>query len=134
MAVEPAVFVPALAVGHILGVLLLIYGLEKVYGVLRKARRRFSSRISSRPSHDQVADQVARLPRFPAENDYDETYTTPCASECSFESTQGKATAVSMQCEQPVRRLSDPQKWIRGCSCQVRSHLTCEAYRILASS
>lgn len=119
MAVEPAVFVPALAVGHFFGVLLLIYGLEKVYGVIRKARRRFSSRITSRSSQDQVADQVARLPRFPAKNDRDETKSTPCTSEGSFDSAQGKAAAVSVQCEQPVRPLSDP--WIRGCSCQVKS-------------
>jgi hypothetical protein len=118
MAVEPAVIVPALAVGHILGLLMLVYSFEKVYGVIRKTRRHFATRLASCPSEDQVASGVARLPGLSGTNHQDENLSAGCSLHCSFDSIQGKTTAISVQYKQAVRPFSE--SWIRGCLCRVK--------------
>ena len=112
MAIQLATILPALIVAHVLGLILLLYSLEKTFGVVSNTRRRFRIR-----SHRGVAADLCETDgsdKGRRTEDEEAPFESP-SSEYSIGSSQGKA---ALQDEPAVCAVSEP--WIRGCSCQVR--------------
>ena len=112
MAIQPTVFVPALAVAHLLGAILLLYSLEKVFGLVSKTRRRLRSRVHR---DDQVdLEESARACRDSrlTEDAFHVSIPNQYSTKCSSTSFQGD---ITVEQSQPVGILKDA--WVRGCSC-----------------
>ena len=117
MAVHPAVFVPPIVVAHVLGLTLLGYSLEKVFGVFSKLFRRIRPGLAGRRALQHSSDNVPQ-PKLPAVLEADEAPpATPSCSETDWDSSlEARARAGLIEAPQ-FRVLSQP--WIRGCDCEV---------------
>lgn len=93
MAVQWAIFVPAVVFAHVLGAVLLLYSLEKVSGVVSKNWNRLFRRIKN-ASKTEDADSLNREDSAP----------------------RGGPTA---ELETAAQRARVTDAWRRGCSCQV---------------
>jgi hypothetical protein len=123
MAVEPAVFVPPIAVAHVLGFLLLLYSLEKVSGVVSKTfrwRRRSSPVDNPSPkaqprtgSDDSPQDDLSTAQ---APKDGEEPMGAPEEPHGDWDSSL-EARAMMHTAAEP-HMLTAP--WVRGCACQAR--------------
>ena len=112
MAIQPAVFVPALAVAHLLGIILLLYSLEKVFGVVSKTRRRLRSRVHRDDHIDLEESDHAERGSRPTAEEFNAYFSEQLDLMRSSKVFQGGIAVQS----QPVGRLTDA--WIRGCSCR----------------
>ncbi len=112
MAIQPTVFVPALAVAHLLGIILLLYSLEKVFGVVSKTRRRLRSRVHRDDHIDLEESDHAERGSRPTAEEFNAYFSEQLDLMCSSKAFQGGIAVQS----QPVGRLTDA--WIRGCSCR----------------
>lgn len=111
MAVQLATILPALIIAHVLGLVLLLYSLEKTFGVVSRARKRFSIRSKRGVAADLCETDRSDTSRRTEER---EAPFESAPSEHSIGSSQGKA---AVQDEPAFCAVSEP--WIRGCSCQV---------------
>ena len=130
---HPSIYVPAIAVAHAFGLILLLYSLEKTFGLFSKLSRRFrrrrlkpekslSRKVVLEPKEEgrkmgsieeEITDDAAsmdsdssldELPgRAPSNHDWD-----------SSADARARAGIVA----EPEPHVLNPP-WIRGCSCQV---------------
>ena len=112
MAIQPTVFVPALAVAHLLGIIILVYSLEKVFGVVSKTRRRLRSRVHRDDHIDLEESEHAERGSRPTAEELNVDFSEQFDLMCSSKFFQGGIAVQS----QPVGRLTDA--WIRRCSCR----------------
>ena len=111
MAIQLATILPALICAHVLGLVLLLYSLEKTFGVVSRIRKRFRLRI-----YRGVAADLCETERSDA-SPRTATEGAPfgfLSLEHGSGSSQGKA---AVQAEPAHCAVNEP--WIRGCRCQV---------------
>ena len=111
MAVQLATILPALISAHVLGLILLLYSLEKTLLFVSRTRKRFRSRV-----YRGVAAEFGEADRSDT-SERTENKEAPfesSSSEHSYCSSQGKA---DVQAQPAYCAKNEP--WIRGCSCQV---------------
>jgi hypothetical protein len=135
--IEPAVFVPAIAVAHVLGVILLLYSVEKVSGVLSKLGRRLRARpkrtVSQATRQREASIALGTTPNGKIQNvdeNVDAEYSTSgCSadddasqvpSNHDWDSSADARARTGIVNEREPHVLTAP--WIRGCKCIVRLH------------
>ena len=111
MAVQLATILPPLICAHLLGLILLLYSLEKTFGIVSRTRKRFRIRV-----YRGIAADLCETDRSDTSRriEIGEAPFDSASSEYSVGSSQGKAAA---QDEPASCAVKEP--WIRGCSCQV---------------
>ena len=116
MAIHPQVFVPPLVVAHVLGFVLLVYSLEKVFGVFSKLIRavRPSTLLRKAPESGLGHVQQPKLPLEADEAPSDGQQNGPSTDWDS--SLEARARTGLIQAPH-FRVLSQP--WVRGCHCEV---------------
>lgn len=103
MAVLHEVWVPTVVVAHILGVILLLYSLEKVNGIVTKAwKRLFSSEVA--PAAEDGLAKAVSIGR---------------TLSLTASATSGVHHNAAFGVETPKASLKQDKTWIRGCDCQV---------------
>ena len=116
MAIHPAVFVPPLVVAHVLGLILLGYSLEKVFGVFTKLLRRLRPGTFRHKTTDPALGNLP-VPKLPLEaEEAPPDAKAGCSSPDWESSLEARALAGLTQAPQ-FRVLSQP--WTRGCDCEV---------------
>lgn len=111
MAIQLAIILPALICAHVLGLVLLLYSLEKTFGVISRIRKRFRLRIYRGVAADLC--ETERSDTSPRTVKEDAPFDFPSLEHRSS-SSQGKAAVQG----EPARcAVNEP--WIRGCRCQV---------------
>ena len=111
MAIQLATILPALICAHVLGLVMLLYSLEKTFGIISRTRRRLRLRI-----YRGVAAELCETERSetsPRTVEERAPFGFP-ALEHRDGSSQGKA---AVQGEPAHCAVNEP--WIRGCRCQV---------------
>ena len=126
MAVEPAVFVPPLVVAHVLGLILLLYSLEKVSGVVSKTllRRRRALPL------DVPDIKCVKRARTPPNSEEGTLAGEEDASMSIHSALEGSPQHTDRDSSLEARAMTDTVKepfvltaaWVRGCSCQVWHH------------
>eukprot|EP00884_Botryococcus_braunii_P015425 jgi/Botrbrau1/2566/Bobra.0079s0051.1 len=102
MAVLHEVWVPTVVVAHILGVILLLYSLEKVNGIVSKAwKRLFCSEIA--PAPEDALTKAVSIGR---------------TLSLTASATSGVHHNAAFGIETPKTSLKQEKTWIRGCDCQ----------------
>jgi hypothetical protein len=103
MAVLHEVWVPTVVVAHILGVILLLYSLEKVNGIVSKAwKRLFCSEVA--PAPEDALTKAVSIGR---------------TLSLTASATSGVHHNAAFGVETPKTSLKQEKTWIRGCDCQV---------------
>lgn len=115
MAIHPAVFVPPLVVAHILGLVLLGYSLEKVFGVFSKLLRYLRPKNLLHIKPDRALGNLP-APKLPAEADGAPPVEAGC-SDTDWDSSLEARTRVGLTEAPQFRAVSLP--WTRGCDCEV---------------
>jgi hypothetical protein len=116
MAIHPAVFVPPLVVAHLLGLVLLGYSLEKVFGVFSKLLRRL------RPGslrHKATGQALGNLPALRQNLEAEEARSDAKAGcfDADWESSLEARSLAGLTKAPQFRVVSQP--WTRGCDCEV---------------
>ena len=111
MTVQLATILPALICAHVLGLILLLYSLEKTFGFVSRTRKRFRIRV-----YRGVAADLCETDRSDTSRKIDigQAPFDSLSSEFSDGSSQGKTAAQ----DEPVP-CAVKEPWTRGCSCQV---------------
>ncbi len=130
---NPSVYVPAIAVAHTLGLILLLYSLEKVFGIFSKLSRR----LRRRPKVEKVASKKvgfepreengSTIHKIEEEETDDAASITSSSSDDAdtvrsnhdWDSSADARARAGIVAEAEPHVLTAP--WIRGCTCQVTS-------------
>ena len=128
---SPQVYVPAIAVAHTFGLILLLYSLEKVYGIFSKLGRRLrprrqkaektaSKKVILEPDEvngtihkieEEETDDAASVASSSSQDDQTER------SNHDWDSSAEARARAGIIAEAEPHVLTPP--WIRGCSCEV---------------
>ena len=111
MAVQLATILPALICAHVLGLILLLYSLEKTFSVVSRTRKRLNSRV-----YRGVAADLG-------EADRSDTSESSGKQKAPFRSSSSQRIHCSSQGHADVQtqpaHCAKNEPWSRGCSCQV---------------
>ena len=135
--IQPAVFVPPIAIAHVFGIILLVYSLEKVSGVFSKLGRRIRSRrkriarqTTAPPtkvtSPDAEANQNGHLQDIVEEGEHDDcaSFISEGSDEDDAEGNHDWNSSADARQATSIVAESEPHvltpAWIRGCQCIVR--------------
>lgn len=130
---HPSVYVPAIAVAHAFGLILLLYSLEKSFGLFTKISRRFrrrrlksektlSRKVILEPKEEngkvgsveeEVTDDAASIA---SDSSVDELPSRN-PSNHDWDSSADARARAGIVAEPEPHVLNPP--WVRGCSCQV---------------
>lgn len=131
---HPSVYVPAIAVGHAFGLILLLYSLEKTFGLFTKIFRRFRRRRlrpEKTPSRKVVLEPKEEGGKVGSIEEEVTDDTASIGSDSSVDEVPGRvpsnhdwdssadARARAGIVAEPEPHILNPP-WVRGCSCQVQ--------------
>lgn len=141
----PSIYVPAIAVAHTLGLILLVYSLEKVFGLfsrlLRRVRRRRQrpEKVTSRRVTFEPKEQNGKVHKIEEaveeeddssfhEGTSDDDVTEGAPSNHDWDSSADARARAGIVAEAEPHVLTPP--WIRGCSCQVNQSIAMACHSI----